>query len=338
VQSVTERTAEATTTPSTSRTIETIVALSFAVGLATLCLFAWQLSLAWPMVRDLPILMYVAMLWDRFDLVPHVGFFDMNMLGSYVSYLGIGRLFGYDTASTRHADFAIYVVLAAMTLAAMRYAGWVAGCVAAALFGLIYLQYGPDMSLQREYLMLVPLAAAAAAATRFDGVHRRMPALLAGLGVGAAMTIKPQAAIAALPISAFLGAEAWLSAERAIATRSAVHTLAWMAAGIVAVAALLLAVLAELGALAAFFDIASNYLPLYGDMSGRHQIFEPGQRAHYISVHWPRFGLHGAWLIAGAIGAFAYAVGLPSRDPRRRRVALFAGLAVAFAVYPLLSG
>jgi hypothetical protein len=337
VQSVTDGKAEATTT-SAERVIATIVALAVAAGLTTLCVLAWRLSLTWPMARDLPILMYLAMLWDIYDVAPHAGFFDMNLLGSYATYLGLGRLFGYEAASTRYADLLVYLSLAGASMLAMRYAGWITGCVAAALFGLVYLQYGPDMSLQREYLMLVPLVLAVAAATRVDGRRRRVPALLAGLGIGAAMTIKPQAAIAAIPIGMFLAAEAWRSADGADAFRRAATALGWMAAGMGIVLAILVAALAWLGVLDEFLDIAGNYLPLYGGMSGRHQVFEPGGRAHYVSVHWRRFGLRGAWWIAGTIGAVTYAAGLPSGDPRRRRVALFGGLAAAFAVYPVLAG
>jgi hypothetical protein len=102
--------------------------------------------------------------------------------------------------------------------------------------------------------------------------------------------------------------------------------------------ALMFVALAWMGALDDFLDIATNYLPLYGSMSGRHKVFAPGERLHFTTVHWTRFGRQGAWMIAGAVGVATYFARRPVGDPTRRRAALLAGLAIVFVVYPVLSG
>jgi len=329
--------ARPTTTPAVSAAAR--LAGGVVAGLLTLlCGLAWKASLAWPVVHDLPIMLYTAMLWDRYDVVPHAGFFDMNVLGSYVAYLGIGRVFGYDAPDVRHADLAVFLALGGATVYALRSAGWIVGWISAAVFGLVYLQYGPGMSLQREYLMLLPLALSVCMATRVKAGSLRALALLAGLCIGIAMTVKPQAAVAAAPIGAFLAFEAARGEPAPARRRAAFHALTWLAAGAALVLCLLVASLAWLGVTGAFFEIVTRYLPLYGEMTGLHRILEPGERAGYLATHWLRFGRQPGWVLAGVVGAAACVAGLERRDPLRSRAALLLGLVAAFALYPLLSG
>jgi hypothetical protein len=321
------------------RATATIVAAIIALALTSLCALAWKLSLVWPSIRDLPIMLYMALLWDRYGILPHAGFFDMNLLGSYLSYLALGSTFGYGAVAVRWADLCCFLALALLTIFAMRRVGWLTGWIAAALFGLVYLESGPSMSLQREYLMLLPLAAAAGAATLATPVRWRIWTITCGLGVGAAMTIKPQAIVAAAPLAAFLIAVAWHGHFGAAArARTALAVAGWMAAGAGIVLAGMLALLAGLGALSAFVDIALHYLPLYTALSGTHEVIPAGERLSYLLTHGISFGRHYDWLLAGVVGAGAFALGQRPGNRGRQHAGLFFGLAVAFAVYPSLAG
>jgi hypothetical protein len=317
----------------------TLTAGVVAVALSILGAVAWKLSLDWPSIRDLPIMLYTALLWDRYGIVPHAGFFDMTLVGSYLSFLAIGKTFGYDATAVRWADLGCYLAIACLTIFAMRRAGWLTGWVAAALFGLAYLQSGPSISLQREYLMLIPVVAATTAATLATPLRWHLPTLACGLGIGAAMTIKPQAIVAAAPLAAYLTTVAW-HGRFGVAARghAALAVVGWMSAGAGAVVAAMLALLAGLGALSAFVDIALHYLPLYSALSGTHELIPAGERLGHLLTHGSRFGRHYDWLLAGVAGAGAFALAHRPGDPERRHAALFVGLAAAFAVYPSLAG
>ena len=137
-----------------------------------------------------------------------------------------------------------------------------------------------------------------------------MRALIAGLAIGAAMTIKPQSLIGALPVGLFLAAE-WRDAPQREEGRddtrtwrgSAAATAAAMTAGIGIVLAALVGVLLWLGALGALWDIGTGYLPLYGEMSGDHVLLPPAERTASLLASWARLGNHYGWLIAAAIGS-----------------------------------
>ncbi len=312
------------------------VALGLAVPMTLLLAAAWRVSLGWPTMHDLPIMLYLAFLWERFGVLPHAGFFDMNLVGSYLGYRGIALVFGYGPVGLRWADLSLYLMIAGLTWLVLRSLGRLAGWVAAVLFGLVYLSLGPIMSLQREYLMLVPLIAAVVFALQ-GGLSGWLRALLAGGALGVAMTIKPTALVSAVPLVLFLAFERDAE-ERAGRLRALATSAGWLALGVVAPLSLAGASLAWMGVLDEFWDIASGYLPLYREMNAVHEVLPAGERASDMLARWLNLGGHGQWLLGAAVGAAALGISMPPGDPRRRQVALLVGMAVAFVLYPVLSG
>jgi hypothetical protein len=296
---------------------------AYLVGLAVA-------SLRWHLYQDAPILLYAAYLIDRQHLVPYRDFFDMNMPGAYAANVIIGRLSHYVDERVRVVDLGLLLVLLGVTFVPMRrFGGRVATC-AVLFFGAIYLASGEWMSLQREFLLLLPMAMALTVTTsRPAGVPIAGKAAAVGFLVGLAAMIKPQATLWLLPLVWYLIAD---SGARQPVRAIVLGTLAGFAIPCAAV----FWYLARHGALAAFVDMAVNYWPLYDALSGArpHVILAGVARWQYIALHVAMFGIHpGLPLIAAAaIGAVvALARSSLSGDDRR-----FVWLLVALGACALL--
>ena len=163
--------------------------------LAELCL-----SLRWRMEHDSPLMHYVAFSIDRFGSVPYRDLFDLNFPGVFLLHLAIGRTLGYGDLAFRVVDLFYVVALAGLTWRLTRPLGGRVAWGAALLFPLNYLSHGPEMSLQRDTVAILPIAAASVLATARTGRHRPVArALVAGALFGLAGSLKPHLAIG-LPV------------------------------------------------------------------------------------------------------------------------------------------
>jgi hypothetical protein len=307
--------------------IEVIARIPAAVGLLAIA----ALSLQWHMTTDAPLLAYVALAIDRWGLVPYRDIYDFNTAGAYLANLAIGRAFGYTEIGFRIGDLACLTLLGAATAAALKSFGGAAATAGVSLFVLFYLGYGPAMSLQREYFVLLPIAAALATAT--SAFNLTMRAAVVGVLVGAAATIKPQAAIV-LPVFVM-----WLamSSDRTNwPTRVRIGLIAL--AGFAIPLAILYGWLRSIGAVNAFTEIASNYWPLYAELTGArpHSIVSEQELWVYRLNRFvfSRDLRHLIWIPAIA-GVWHACRQMPER---RRDITLLAGVAFALEIYPLAAG
>jgi hypothetical protein len=136
------------------------LATLFVVALWTVLALQMWVSLKWRMEHDAPLLHYAAFLMDHEGRVPYKDIFETNMPGTFAFHYGIGHFFGFDDRPFRRADLAYLVLLLASTWAFMRRFGGLPAFAASAIFGLLYLSLGQTQSLQRDYLGILPIAAA----------------------------------------------------------------------------------------------------------------------------------------------------------------------------------
>lgn len=319
---------------SSLQTLRHLSIVAVALPLTVLVGVTWYESRSWPIVHDLPIMLYMAFIIERFGVVPHVGFFDMNTLGSYAAYVSIGRMTGYAPDAIRSVDASVFAAITAASVFALRPLSAAAGWIAAMLFGAFYLQFGPQMSLQREYLMIPFLLASTGAALRQDSRPFPWWAALSGVALGMAVTIKPQAIVLGLPLVVYLMVEGHATG-RAFARGGA------FIGGLALPPVALLATLIRLGAADAFLDIAVNYLPLYGALDGSHRALLPSERPWYLLSQWTAFG-HIPRLTVVAASAAVSAIVVLAADSgdagRRRRILLVVAMTIVCSAYPVVSG
>ena len=147
------------------------------LGVYLLALAATSLSRV--MYQDAPIILYAAFVVDRLHLVPYRDFFDNQMPGVYAANIAIGRLSQYSELGVRWVDLSALALLLGVTFGMLRRFGKLAGWCAAIYVGILYLASGEFLSLQREFLLLLPLSAAT-----WVAIARPLPRAAKALVVG----------------------------------------------------------------------------------------------------------------------------------------------------------
>ena len=305
-------------------------------------------SLSRVMYQDAPIMLYSAFLVDRLQFVPYRDFFDNQMPGVYAANIAIGRLSQYSEVGVRWVDVGALALLLGVTFGILPRFGSLAGWCAAIYVGILYLASGEFLSLQREFLLLLPLTAAAwVALARFLPPAAKAP--IVGVLLGLVATIKPQAALAFAVLVASIalapGTHDAASHDAASGThRPHSRTTSMMA--VVTLAALGFAVplgvmlewLRRHDGLSAFWDMAVNYWPLYNALSGSprpHDILSGAARVWYVLGHSLTFGVHpGLPLLAAAVLGTWIAWPSTTAVPERRHAVITLG---ALAVTSWLS-
>jgi hypothetical protein len=283
-------------------------------------------SLRWPLAHDEAPLFYEAFLMQSEGRVPYRDIFDFQMPGSYVAYYLLGTLSNFGPFRIRILDLFILITIIAITWLAMRRFGRPAALAGGILFGLKYLQGGPALSLQREYLLLIFIALALLAGLRDSLTLKHRLSL--GILFGLAAVIKPHAALGLLPFLLFDIDDLRKRPDSSLPS-PVKQSILPMAAGFLIPISLVVVWLALTGALTPFLDIALNYWPLYSQINGEIAITPPAGRMSYLLDQAWRLGGSGIWLIPAALGIYLH---------RNRQTYLLASLALCYAIYPALSG
>ncbi len=298
----------------------------FIALLAAFLLLQAAYSLRWPVAHDEAPLFYEAFLMRSEGRVPYRDIFDFQMPGSYAAYYALGRLGGFDDFRIRVLDILILGTLLSITYVFMRRFGNLPALAAGLLFGLKYLQGGPSLSMQREYLLLLFIACALWVGLRDSLTFNHRLSL--GILFGLAAVIKPHAAIGLVPFLLFdirdMAKRPGISLPNALAQSIFPAVL-----GFAIPTGLILLCLAWTGALMPFLTIAKNYWPLYAQINGELIVNDGAARMLGILNQVWRLGGYGVWLIPTAFSVYLH---------KNKHIYLLASLALCYAIYPALSG
>jgi hypothetical protein len=229
-------------------------------------------SFAWPLIHDAPLMHYIA--WRIGEgAVPYRDLFDMNFPGTYLLHLAVLRGLGPGDVAWRAFDLA-WLTATSLTLVAFAWP-WGRGAAwgGAVFFAVYHLAAGAWQTGQRDFLLCAFLVVGALGVTRWLEEARRRGSLAAGgLALGAAMTIKPHAALLAAALGLLVAVEARRSGRPLRAP------LTVFVAATVVVPSTVLAWLAAVGALAAWREIVVGYLlPFYARL---------GRPASWVFHRW----------------------------------------------------
>ncbi len=297
--------------------------------LAALLLIQACYSLQWPIAHDEAPLFYEAYIMHSEGRVPYRDIFDFQMPGSFAAFYLFGSLTSFGPLRIRILDLLILGILLIVTYGIMRAFGKPPAFGAGILFGLKYLQGGPSMALQREYLLLLFIAPAVWMSMR-DSLTPKGRFML-GVLFGLAAAIKPHAAIGLLPILLFDISD--MIKRRGISLLPAITRSIFPAVLGFSVPLLLIAAwLAFTNSLTSFISIAAKYWPLYAQVNGQMEINAGAARTSFVLNQAWRLGGNGLWLLPASIGVY----GLPQNQ--KRQAYLLASFAACYAIYPAFSG
>ena len=299
----------------------------FLLGVSALILVrAATDSLQWSYFHDSPLMVYAGFLMDG-GAVPYRDFFDMNMPGTYLVMWTMGRIFGWTGFAFRVFDLSLLAILSFATFIWMRPMGRLPAACSAITFPIHYLASGPAMSMEREYIALLPLALALALSFRGAvGLRPDLRVFLVGALSAATCLVKPQFGLLCLPVILYLIHDV----RRAMGIHRLVLALA---AGLLLPSGATFLYLMATGSLEPFLDMAINYWPLYAHMTGDHQPIAGMSRMIYI-VRSFFLGLGTLLVPAALLGIL-----VRSRDSEtRQRTWLIGVLVLAAALYPAISG
>ena len=152
-------------------------------------------SRSWPLIHDAPIMHYIAWLIDQGG-VPYRDAFDMNLPGVYLIHLAVLRVGGADDLAWRLFDLGWLAVTCGVLVAYCRPIGHGWGPAGAALlFALYHLSGGAWHAGQRDFVLCFFLLLGAWGVARGTEQGASAALVWGGLALGAAMTIKPHAAL-----------------------------------------------------------------------------------------------------------------------------------------------
>ena len=131
-----------------------------AVAVGAMTIRTLWLSRYAPIEWDLAMLHYCAYLINEKGFILYKDIFENNLPGVFLFHSLLGKLVGYDAASLRLADFCILGTLAYFTARIIIPFTRPGACLAICLFIAMYLYGGSYYLMQRDYIGIVPIAAA----------------------------------------------------------------------------------------------------------------------------------------------------------------------------------
>lgn len=309
-----------------------LLLLPLVVLLALIAVF----SLSWRMTHDTPLLHYVALLIDKYHFALYRDVFETSMPGTFFFHLAIGKLLGYGDLAFRLVDMAWLGLLGTITFSFMKAFGRRVAWAGTLLFALSYYQLGHNAILQRDYLGVLPLAAAIWLTITPNRLPARWRAFFIGALFGAAATVKPHLALGLVALFFLPGSD---GEEKAGSYgRSLRRSLPPAFVGFLLPLFFCLLWLWRMGSLPYFWEMLTSYLPLHVQLSGEHHLLLGREKVRYLLDGFMALGGHALWLLpalSGAVLALRRG-GLSARQ--RRAVWLLAALALVYSIYPVLSG
>lgn len=282
--------------------------LILAASALLLAYLIWA-SRGWPLIHDAPLMHYIAWLVTQ-GAVPYRDAFDMNLPGVYLLHLAVLQVGGPGDLAWRLFDIGWLAGLCGLLVAYCRHIGngWSAAA-GAVLFGLYHLGGGAWHAGQRDFLLCPFLLLGAWGVARGTEGSGAGALLWGGLALGAAMALKPQAALY------------WVFCVLIAARDRPLALSAWRAAGLVIAAGLVvpgavLGWLAWRGGLGAFLGVFTGYVvPLYSRI---------GRASPWQAIEGHAFG-RPVILLLLALAVLAL-VTPPSRQPAYKGLALMGAL------------
>ena len=296
------------------------------------------LSLEWRVKGDVVFLHYMAYLINEHDFLPYKDLFELNLPGTYLFHIVIGKLFGYTDFVLRTVNMVWLLILFSITWFIMKPFGKITAYVSCILFGLIYLGFGPYMMLERDALALIPITLTVLLVTNFSkNRSQNLISFLIGVLFACAALIKPHFLIGLPVVWIFYCISISLDKQPnklAFLTHYCLKKSIIMLLGLFITVTLPFLWLWNIGVLDKFLEILFTYIPLYTQINLEQK--EDIIQNLTILYRFTHFEGLGSLLIASAFGV--YLISMHSNSNYQKRVSrLILTLAISYSAYVLIA-
>jgi hypothetical protein len=294
-------------------------------------------TLKWRMEHDTPLLYYAAFLINHYKKIPYLDIYETSMPGTFFFHYLIAKLFGYSDMAFRYIDLGLLSILIISTHIFMKRFGNFVSLLAVILFALLYFAKGQTMSLQRDYIGIIPIAFSLLLIPHNDKTPIKLSRfMLAGLLFGASALIKPHLVIG-LPILFYT----LIKFRQFHNKKSSIDLLLCAVSSIAGLLIPLLISIAWLeknGALDSFLTILTDYLPLHNNMTGYFSPIHGMERFRYLIHNTFLLGGYFPLLICSLFSHFYYHIKNDPHCTNRLSKNFLLYCTFAYAIYPTLAG
>lgn len=306
----------------------------FLAFLFIVFLLLFVFSFSWRVRGDSVYLHYGAYLINEHGFLPYRDLFEINMPGTYLFHMAVGKIFGYSDYALRMVNIAWLTATFIVTWLIMKPFGRVTAFASCLLFGILYLGFGPSMSLQREFIAILPIATALLLAIRRKPNHSvNLINFLIGVIFAFVALIKPPLIVGfpAIIIYNSIGDTNDLKSIKKLIKPLIVG-------GLFALIGFLLTLIIpfiwlwRIGTLQTFLDISSSYTPLYAQMSGDLRFQDTFSHIKHILYRFTEFKHFGILFIASIFGVYFVFKKSTSVDTKKLSILLLV-LSVCYTIY-----
>ena len=291
------------------------------------------LSLQWRMELDSPMYYYAALLVSKFGYVPYKDFFEICMVGTILYHILIAKLFGYSDLAFRLVDISWLLMYLIIIWFTMRPFEKQIALAAGLIFAFIYLGFGPIISLQREYIAMLPIALSMLLISQFTLINSKIKVLVIGGLFALSALIKPHLIIG-LPVMLIYLVKKIQNEEPKL--KYIIKYGAYLTIGFFTIFLLPYIWLWKIGGLQSFWDIFINYLPLYLQFTGDFRILSLSNQLFYRGLSYLKFGGLPTQFI---FGCFWVLIALRLTFKKlHKMVYLIFTLMLTYSIYPIISG
>jgi hypothetical protein len=262
--------------------------------------------------------------------VPYRDIFEMNVPGTYLAYSIIGKITRYNELGIRCADIFILLMIAVLNWVWMKRIDSRSAWFGSVAWSFSYLGIGPQMSLQREYLILLPLLVGIVISSFRNQNQKFWLSIATGFCFGIAATIKPHSLIGLIVILSFQ----YIDNRNSYIRKILLPTIIGVLLPIIAFGIWLYVI----GADRAFIDIAVNYWPLYTHLDGHFATISGMARFVYLFQKMRTFAGLGLWVAAALVGSYVVLFVTSMNQLQKRQVSILLFLALAYTIYPIFAG
>ncbi len=276
----------------------TLSIIGFILLIETLRSFTWTLT------SDSAYLHYIAYLITEHGFVPYRDILEINLPGTYLFHMAIGRFLGYSDLAFRLVDVFWFFLVLRFTWLVNRCLGHsvaIGGCL---LFGTIYIGWGPYFGLQREFIGLLPFVISIYLSSLTHHRYYLNYPIHLGVGIcfGFILLIKPHLLIG-LPIIIVYSIlnEKWPQSIKSLVYTLVRPTLLAIV-GIAFVVVSIIIWLDRINAFSSFLEIFSSYVPLYNAIGGDFKIRPFPDSVVYSFWESVQFGGYSVLIFTATLG------------------------------------